>query len=137
MGTTRQFRPGHTGLVGLPIFLTAVFCFALVLVNPHRTENSSVGTSAVTSTQKSSISDKSQAQSKLSTSPSSQSSIKATASASAPSVQTDGQSSTTDTPQPYAEAGKGLQSAVPNDGGGSIVYKVAQPVRQTLGNFKH
>ena len=58
MGTTRQPHPGHTGLVGLPILLTALFCFALVLVNPHRTENSSAGTSKVMSPQKSSISDK-------------------------------------------------------------------------------
>jgi hypothetical protein len=136
MGTTRQFRPGHTGLVGLPIFLTAVFCFALVLVNPHRTENSNSGTSDVTSTQKSSISDKSQVQPKLSPSPSSQSSIKTKDPAA--SAQTGGgQSSKTDTPQPNAEAGKGLQSAVPNDQGGSITYKVTQPVSQTLNNLKH
>jgi len=136
MGTTRQPHPGHTGLVGLPILLTAVFCFALVLVNPHRTENSSVGTSKVMSPQKSSISDKTQAQSKLSPAPSSQSSIKTTApTSSAPAG--GGQPGKTDTPQPKAEEGKGLQSAVPNDQGGSITYRVTQPVRQTLGNFKH
>jgi hypothetical protein len=139
MGTTRQSHPGHTGLVGLPILLTAVFCFALVLVNPHRTENSSVRTSKAASSPKSSISDKTQAQSKLSPAPSSQSSITTTDPASAASSgQTgSGQSSKTGTPQPIAEAGKGLQSAVPDDRSGSIVYKVTQPVRQTLDNLKH
>ncbi len=139
MGMARQSRPGHTGLVGLPIFLTAVFCFAFVLVNPHRTENSSVGTSNVMSAPKSSISDKPPVQSKLSPSPSSQSSIKtATPTSSLSSAQTgNGQPSKTGTPQPNAEAGKGLQSAVPDDKGGSIIYKVTQPVSQTLNNFKH
>ena len=140
MGTTRQFRSGHTGLVGLPILLTAVFCFALVLVSPQRTENSSVGKSNVMSVPKSSISDKSQVQSKLSNSPSSQSSIKtndaASSASSAPTGNGQPSQTGTGTPQPKAEAGKGLQSAVPNDQGDSIIYKVAQPVRQTLENLK-
>jgi hypothetical protein len=104
-------------------------------VNPHRTENSSVGTSNPIPAQKSSISDTTQTPAKLSPAPSSQSSIKTTApSSSAPAG--GGQSGKTDTPQPKAEAGKGLQSAVPNDQGGSITYKVTQPIRQTLDNLK-
>ncbi len=31
----KTVRMGHPGLVGLPLFLTMVFCFALVMAHPH------------------------------------------------------------------------------------------------------
>ncbi len=128
-GTTRQFHPGHTGVVGLPILLTVIFCFALVMVHPQKTEDSSIGTSSNVTSGKSSISSKSQTQSKLSPKPSSKlSPSHAKASAPITTAQpskgtgpnfTGNNSSKTETPQPNASPH--LQSASQYDGGGGQI----------------
>lgn len=36
IATTKFFRPGHAGLIGPPLVLTIVFCFALIMTHPQQ-----------------------------------------------------------------------------------------------------
>lgn len=69
-GITRPIRPGHTGLVGLPLFLTMMFCFAFVLVQAHQLD-SSQATSSDNISDQSTVNDQAEPHTQLSTRPAS------------------------------------------------------------------
>lgn len=142
LGTTGHFRPGHTGLVGLPIIFTVMFCFALVLIRPEAGQDSSVKTTNVNKSEPSIKNDVSKDRSKLSPAQPSKTDTgtsKPDAPASSLSslapAEDGGTPAHTDTPQPGAGAGQGVQSAVPDNQGDNVVYKVTQPVHKTLTNL--
>lgn len=121
-GTTKPVRTGHTGLVGLPLVLVMIFCFAFVMVQSHQTKN--VQSNADTSdgiSSKSTLKSQTKTEPKLSPSSSHPASSLKTApsgnsSASGDSLNpaSQGHSGETSTPQPVGPGVKSLQSALPN-----------------------
>lgn len=63
---TRPIRPGHAGLVGTPLVLVMIFCFALVMTQSHEATDAKTDMST-SGSKKTSLSDQSKTRSKLST----------------------------------------------------------------------
>jgi hypothetical protein len=143
----RQAPAGHAGLVLPPLFLTMVFCFALVLVQQHQTNSRTAAKQAY---------DKSHPHTALSSSSLKQIDQLQPIAVSAPSSATANTANpvVSAPPQPSKASGSAIQSAVPNSqparttsstatktsasagtSTNSVVYKVAQPVTQTLSNL--
>lgn len=123
-------RSGHAGLVLPPLFLTMVFCFALVLVQQYQTN-----TRAAASKQQA----YNKAHPKLS--PKSLQTITpltpitvapppaAAANSANPKV--------TAPPQPSKTSGSAVQGAGQNTQPQSVIDGVAKPVERTLSNLRH
>ncbi|MGH7192794.1 MAG: hypothetical protein ACREJM_04570 [Candidatus Saccharimonadales bacterium] len=133
-------------MVGLPLFLTMMFCFAFVLVQAHQTDNVQSAANTSDSVQdKTSLGIHAKPKSKVSspshTSPSLMTSGSGNSPAAAdPLSLSGGASPETTTPQPGGTPAKTLQSALPNNQPGNPVFKVVNQTSQTIydtGNKLH
>lgn len=147
MDVAKPIRPGHLRLVGPPLVLIIVFCFALVLAHPQQAEDASARTSGITASGNgnSPISDqhKAKSQAKTAPKPSSKSHAGAASGLHAGPSDAYGVSGGSDNAQPQdtssgqgSDPGQNLQSAVQNhDSGGKPIKSVSNDVKGAVNDL--